>query len=182
LSHPKLLSLGVKQRVLEVEKRLKFQGLLPSLDLKYNFLNEGYTTSKLFAQPLLENNYKFGFQFGLPLFLREARGEYRAAKIKISDLDYTQQQTQLQIINKVKAAYNELLATQTQVILFQGNVQNQQKLLKAEETKFSIGESSMFLVNTRETKLLESQQKLAELKAKFFKSILAIQWASGQIR
>jgi outer membrane protein TolC len=182
LSHPKLLSLGVKQRVLEVEKRLKFQGLLPSLDLKYNFLNEGYTTSKLFAQPLLENNYKFGFQFGLPLFLREARGEYRAAKIKITDLDYTQQQTQLQIINKVKAAYNELLATQTQVILFQGNVENQQKLLKAEETKFSIGESSMFLVNTRETKLLESQQKLAELKAKFFKSILAIQWASGQIR
>ena len=82
----------------------------------------------------------------------------------------------------MKAAYNELLATQTQVILFQGNVENQQKLLKAEETKFSIGESSMFLVNTRETKLLESQQNLAELKAKFFKSILAIQWASGQIR
>jgi outer membrane protein TolC len=182
LAHPKLLSLGVKQRVLEVDKRLKFQSLLPSLDLKYNFLNEGYSANKLFAQPLLENNYKFGLQFGMPLFQREARGDYRAAKIRITDLDYTQQQTRTQIINKVKASYNELLATQNQVLLYQGNVQNQQLLLKAEETKFSIGESSMFLVNTRETKLLESQQKLAELKAKFFKSILAIQWSAGQIR
>ncbi len=181
-AHPKLLGLGFKQRVLEVEKKLKFQGLLPTLDLKYNFLNEGYTTPKFFTQPLLENNYRFGIQFGLPLFQREARGEYRAAKIKIADLDYTQQQTQLQIVNKVKATFNELLAFQAQVLLYQGNVQNLQKLLKAEEAKFEIGESSMFLVNTRETKLLESQQKLAELKSKFFTKILAVQWASGQIR
>lgn len=181
-AHPKLIALGFKQKVLEVDKRLRLQGLLPTLDLKYNFLNEGYTTSKLFAQPLMENNYRFGIQFGLPLFQREARGEYRAAKIKLADLDYTQQQTQLQIVNKVKSTYNELLATQSQVLLYQSNVQNLQKLLKAEETKFEIGESSMFLVNTRETKLLESQQKLAELKAKFFTKILAIQWATGQVR
>ena len=181
-AHPKLVGLGFKQRVLEVDKRLKFQGLLPTLDLKYNFLNQGYSTPKFFTQPLLENNYRFGIQFGLPLFQREARGEYRAAKIKLADLDYTQQQTQLQIVNKVKATFNELLALQSQVLLYQGNVQNLQKLLKVEEAKFEIGESSMFLVNTRETKLLESQQKLAELKAKFFTKILAVQWASGQIR
>jgi outer membrane protein TolC len=181
-AHPKLVALDFKQRVLEVDKRLKFQGLLPTLDLKYNFLNKGYNTPKFFTQPLMENNYRFGIQFGLPLFQREARGEYRAAKIKLTDLDYTQQQTQLEIVNKVKATYNDLLATQSQVLLYQSNVNNLQRLLRAEEEKFSIGESSMFLVNSRETKLLESQQKLAELKAKFFTKLLAVQWASGQIR
>ena len=55
-------------------------------------------------------------------------------------------------------------------------------MLKAEESKFSIGESSMFLVNSREIKLLETQQKLAELKTKFFKSLLGVQWAAGQLR
>ena len=55
-------------------------------------------------------------------------------------------------------------------------------LLKVEESKFSIGESSMFLVNTREIKLLETQQKLTELKTKFFKSLLGVQWAAGQLR
>jgi outer membrane protein TolC len=181
-AHPKLVALDFKQRVLEVDRRLKLQSLLPTLDLKYNFLNEGYNSPKFFSQPLMENNYRFGIQFGLPLFQREARGEYRASKIKISDLDYTQQQTQLEITNKVKATYNDLLATQSQVLLYQSNVKNLQRLLKVEEEKFSLGESSMFLVNTRETKLLESQQKLAELKAKFFTKLLAVQWASGQIR
>lgn len=181
-AHPKLVALDFKQSVLEVDKRLRFQGLLPTLDLKYNFLNQGYNTPKFFTQPLMENNYRFGIQFGLPLFQREARGEYRAAKIKITDLSYTQQQTQLEIINKVKATYNDLLATQSQVLLYQSNVNNLQRLLRAEEEKFSLGESSMFLVNTRETKLLESKQKLAELKSKFFTKLLAVQWASGQIR
>lgn len=181
-AHPKLVALDFKQRVLEVDKRLKFQGLLPTLDLKYNFLNQGYNTPKIFTQSLMENNYRFGIQFGLPLFQREARGEYRAAKINITNLDYTQKKTQLEITNKVKATYNDLFATQSQVLLYQSNVKNLQRLLKVEEEKFSLGESSMFLVNSRETKLLESQQKLAEFKAKFFTKLLAVQWASGQIR
>jgi outer membrane protein TolC len=71
---------------------------------------------------------------------------------------------------------------QTQAVLFQQNANNQELLLRAEESKFSIGESSMFLVNARENKLLETQQKLNELKAKFFKSLLGIVWATGQLK
>jgi outer membrane protein TolC len=181
-SHPKLMSLGKKQEVLEVEKRAKFQGLLPTLDLNYNFLNKGYGVNKFFAQPLFENNYKYGVQFGLPLFQREARGEYGKAKIKLADLDYKTRQTKLEIENKVKSSFNDILALQTQSLLFQDNLRNQELLLKAEESKFSIGESSMFLVNAREIKLLETRQKLAELKTKFFKSLLGVQWAAGQLR
>jgi outer membrane protein TolC len=181
-SHPKLMSLDYKQDVLEVERRAKFQGLLPTLDLNYNFLNKGYGINKFFAQPLFENNYKYGVQFGLPLFQREARGEYSKAKIKLADVDYKTQQTKLEIENKVKSSFNDILALQTQSLLFQDNLRNQALLLKAEESKFSIGESSMFLVNAREIKLLETRQKLAELKTKFFKSLLGVQWASGQLR
>jgi outer membrane protein TolC len=54
--------------------------------------------------------------------------------------------------------------------------------LKAEEVKFSIGESSMFLVNARENKLLETQQKMNELKTKFFKSLIGLAWATGQLK
>jgi outer membrane protein TolC len=165
-----------------VEKKAKFQGLLPTLDLNYNFLNKGYGVNKFFAQPLFENNYKYGVQFGLPLFQREARGEYSKAKIKLADVDYKTKQTKLEIENKVKSSFNDILALQTQSLLFQDNLRNQALLLKAEESKFSIGESSMFLVNAREIKLLETRQKLAELKTKFFKSLLGVQWAAGQLR
>jgi outer membrane protein TolC len=55
-------------------------------------------------------------------------------------------------------------------------------LLKAEESRFSVGESSMFLVNARENNLIAANQKLIDLKAKFFKSIIGVQWAMGQLR
>jgi len=45
--------------------------------------------------------------------------------------------------------------------------------------KFSNGESSLFVVNSRENKVLEMQQKLTELKAKLYKSKCAIDWVSG---
>ena len=59
---------------------------------------------------------------------------------------------------------------------------NNKKLLDAENIKFSMGESSMFLVNSREVKLIEIQQKLVSLKTKFFKSIVANLWAAGLLK
>ena len=180
--HPKLMSLDIKMDALEIDRRLKFQQILPSLDLQYNFLNTGYWNRNIFSQQLFENNYKFGIKFAVPLFLRESRGEYAKAKIKISDLTYGVRQERLEIENKVKQYFNEIVATRNQVVLQESNIRNHQLLLKAEETKFLIGESSMFLINARENKLLEATQKLAELKAKFFKSLIAVQWAAGGIR
>ena len=43
-------------------------------------------------------------------------------------------------------------------------------LLKAEERKFFLGESSLFLVNYRESKLIETRLKAVELENKFFES------------
>ena len=49
-------------------------------------------------------------------------------------------------------------------------IENYKRLLKAEEIKFSNGESSLFLINSRENKLLETQEKFLELKAKTIKT------------
>lgn len=50
---------------------------------------------------------------------------------------------------------------------------------KAEQVRFTNGESSLFLVNAREQKTLEGFQKLIEVKAKNLKSIAALKWAAG---
>lgn len=182
INHPKLLMINFKTDILEVDRRLKFQGLLPTFDINYNFLNKGYGSKGFFETTLFQNNYKYGFQFGLPLLQRQSRGEYSAAKIKLKSQQMESMQQRLEIENKVKFSFNELLSLQQQVFIFDKNVKNQKLLLSAEETKFSIGESSLFLINSRENKLLESEQKLAELKTKFFKSILSVQWSAGQLR
>jgi hypothetical protein len=52
-------------------------------------------------------------------------------------------------------------------------------LVKAEESKFEQGESSLFLINSRETKAMESAEKLIDLKAYLFKSVYGLQASAG---
>jgi hypothetical protein len=59
---------------------------------------------------------------------------------------------------------------------------NFEKLLKAEETLLLNGESSLFLINLRENKVLETQKKLIELKTNYYKTIYTLQWATGVLR
>ena len=48
-----------------------------------------------------------------------------------------------------------------------------------EEVRFKNGESSLFLINSRENKALESLEKLIENKVKLYKTIFALQWSAG---
>lgn len=181
IRHPKLQSLKYKIDALEIDRKLKFQDLLPTLNLNYNFLSSGYS-SKGFATPLFQNNYKAGFEFNIPLFQRKARGNYQLAKNKLSFSALQQNQLLLEIENNIKQYLNATLNYQQQAIIAESNYSNLIKLLRAEELKFSIGESTLFIVNNRENKALETLQKLAEVKTKFFKSLIGIQYAAGQLQ
>lgn len=178
-NHPKLVTINRKLDVLEAERRLKFQSLLPTFNFNYNFLSKGYSPIKGIGQNVFENNYKYGVEFGLPLFLRQGRGDYKTAKIKLEITSLQRQQVKLEIENKVKYYFNQLLALRTQVNIVEQTLSNYIKLLQAEEVKFSIGESSLFLINSRENKVFETRQKLLETKTKFFITLSALQWASG---
>ncbi len=181
-NHPKIQTFNQKLQVLEAERRLKFQSLLPSLNFNYIFLNKGYEPWKGVGQNVFENNYKYGIEFGLPLFLRQGRGEYRGAKIKIQATDLQRDQAMLEIENKVRDYFNQVVTLRKQVKIYEDAYDNYVRLLRAEETKFSIGESSLFLLNSRENKVLEIRQKLLELKTKFFKSLVAVEWAAGSLK
>lgn len=181
-NHPKLQSYDFKLQMLDIDRKLKFQELLPVFNVKYNLLNSGYDVTEGASWRFYENNYKFGFEFGLPLRLSRGRGEYKAAKIKINETNLDLSQTRLTIENKVKYYFNELAMLKTQVGIAEDNYLNYLRLFKGEDIRFQIGESSLFLLNTRENKLLESRQKLVELKTKFYNSYQALQWSTGQLR
>ena len=69
---------------------------------------------------------------------------------------------------KISALKQELDSYVSQNQITNEIVTDSQLLLKAEERKFQLGESSIFLVNTRESKLIESQLKAIEIQNKFF--------------
>lgn len=181
-SHPKLQTYRYKLDWLKIEQQLKFQDILPKLDLKANLLNKGYNVFKNVNSNFLENNYKYGVDFSIPLRLSTGRGNYRAAKLKVAETNMERQQTFRDIETKIAVYYNETLTMRQQVQLMEQTLLNYQRLLKGELTRFEIGESSLFLVNSRENKVLEIQQKLQEIKTKFYKSRAGLQWAAGQLK
>jgi outer membrane protein TolC len=180
-NHPELLLYDYKLDVLSIEKKLKFQELLPAVNFRYNQLGKGYNVLKTATGPLFENNFQYGLSLGIPLRLSQGRGEYRKAKLKISETKLQQSQKLLQIENKVKSYYNELVTLKSQIALQEKAWKNYYTLQQGEEIRFKAGESSLFLINARENKTLEALQKLQELKAKFFKTENMLQWAAGNL-
>lgn len=161
--HPKLQALEAKLEALRVERTLKMNNLLPKIDLEYNFITpepelvDSYNTS----------NYKAGIKFSFPLFLRKERGELKLAGYKLEDASLEMELNRRQIGNKIDGLLQELESYIEQIRLSEEMVDNYQQLLSAEERKFSFGESSLFLINTRENKLIEAKLKQNNLLTKF---------------
>lgn len=176
-NHPEINNYRNKLDVLGIEKKLKFQSLLPKLDVSYNHLSKGGPS--LYGASFLENNYKYGIKFELPLRLSEGRGAYQAAKLKLETEQLNLNQKQLQVEIKVRNYFNQFEALQKQIRTQESAYTNYQSLVKAEEMRFENGESSLFLINSREMKSLEAAEKLADLKAYLQKTTFALQASAG---
>lgn len=176
-THPEIQLYQYKLSDLSIERKLKAERLKPQLNINYNFLNEpvGNRTITGFNT----QDYKWGISGSFPLFLRKQRGDLQLTKIKISDTEWGQKQKLLEVSNKVKWYFNAQNNISQQINLYQSAVQNYSALLNGEKQKFNSGESSLFLINSREVKLIEAQTKLMSSITKFNISKLGVFWASG---
>ena len=182
LNNPLLLSYTYKLKALELDKKLKSQNLLPYFSVKTNLLYKEYDLLKSIDPVYAENNYKWGLALKLPLFLREERGNYQKAKLKVKETELALLLKKQETNNKILAYSNECRQIAGQLITMRNLYQNHALLLRNEELKLSQGESSLFLVNSREIKLVESMQKQVELTIKYQKARFATEWAAGQLK
>jgi len=182
-NHPELQLYNYKLDALAIDKKLKFQELLPKIDFRYNQLGKNNDLLKTISTgPLFENNFQYGLKFEIPLRLSQGRADYKKAILKIEETTLNQNQKRLYIQLKIKSYYNEWLTLKQQISLYSNTYNNYQQLVRAEETRLFNGESSLFLVNSRENKALEALEKLIELKTKYYKTIYALQWSAGLLR
>lgn len=161
---PQVLNSLYKLEQLKVEERWKREKLKPVVDLEYNALVQPFGTNQLNA--VNANNYKWGATVYFPLFLRKERGDLRLTQLKIEANQLDLEQKVRGIQNKEEAFRNELVQMYQQLEIQRNQVVFAQQLRNAEQTRFDIGESSLFLVNTREVSYLSAQLKLAALEAK----------------
>ena len=164
-NHPKINSLENKLAILEVDRKLKANSLLPKMDVGYHYLSEpNYWNDTNF------NNYKIGVNFKFPLFLRKERGSLQLAKFKIQDTKLTLDLERIQLKNKITAQQTEIKSIEKQLQLISSLVSGNGQMLQSEERLFSLGESSIFLINARENNLVSIQLTQLGLENRFLNS------------
>ncbi|GGN12396.1 transporter [Dyadobacter beijingensis] len=179
--HPKLRMLNYKGLQMDIEQRYLRERLKPKLNVSGSLL----TTRRDFNSYVPEyydlnwGNYKVGVDFSFPLFLRAERGKLKELKVKQMDLHFDVQNESRLIRTNIMNSYNDLRAYQSQLAIQTRSIANQEILLRGEMQKFDLGESTLFLINSRETKLIDMHIKRAELVAGFHKSLAELYYQAG---
>lgn len=170
VNHPKIKALENKIQILDIERKLKVNSLLPKINIDYQYLSvpQSFTYSNFLYNNF--NDYNLGLNFYFPLFLRKERGSVKLAKNKIQDTQFELNLERVQLVNKIKAQQTEINSLEKQLKLINELVADYSTMLTSEDRLFSFGESSIFLINTRENNLIVSQLNALSLENRLFTS------------
>lgn len=167
-NHPLLRSMELGVQTSRLGYQLKRQQVLPELNLKYHFISSN--TPFDFSAP--ENNHRLGVTFSSPLYLRQARGEMAKAKF-----EYNSQQ--LKLTQKMRETHLKTMGLGEQVRISKQNYNTMLQVARGYEVLFETellrsdaGESDLFLLNTRQMRMIDAEIKLVSMWYKMQKSKL----------
>jgi outer membrane protein TolC len=174
-NHPYIKINNFKIDQLDVEKRFKQEMLKPQLTLQYNVLNEPINYNPWNTVSM--NNYKLGVGLQMPLFLRKERGDLQLSKLKIQDEKLALENNKINLTYKINIAKIAVENALIQIEVNKKIVSDSKLLLDAEKQLFNTGESSLFLINSREIALIQAKLKLIEEIVKYKQSVLSLKFA-----
>jgi outer membrane protein TolC len=162
-THPKINALENKIAILDVERKLKANLLLPKIDIGYAYLSE-----PSYIDNYKVENYKIGLNFTYPLFLRKERGNLKIAKFKLQETKFALDLEKVQLTNKIASQKAEITSLLKQKKYVLDLVIDNNVMLTSEERLFSFGESSLFLINARENNLVTAQLSKIAIENRFY--------------
>lgn len=160
-THPNITFLKNESERLSTLLRWERERMKPRLDLQYNFLAD--TGGSPLEQTFFNDNYQAGVTVQFPLLFRNARAKTEQLKIysRQNNLELIDEYNIL--VNTAEATRFRLENTRIQVEIAASITSDAKRLYDAELTRFRQGESSVFLVNTRELQYLQAQNALIDL-------------------
>jgi outer membrane protein TolC len=178
-AHPYLGQLKNKLIQLDTDLKMKKDKLKPRVNIQYNPLSEAVGSRTITDYNI--NNYKWGLEFKMPLFLRKERGDVKLTDLKIRDTELDVQQKTAELEAKLNNYITEWNNTRDQIDVFRQAVNQYRQMLEAERRLFDLGESSLFLINTREQAYIQANIKLTELIAKNRVAYYSIWYFAGRM-
>lgn len=118
----------------------------------------------------------------MPLFLRKERGDLQLSNLKLKETELLLLQKTVEIETKLNNYITEWLTTSEQLNQYKETVSQYRQMLDAERKLFDSGESSLFIINSREQAYIQANIKLSEIVAKNRISYLTIWYLAGQMQ
>ncbi len=176
-NHPELQLLFNQYRQYDLERKWAVESFKPQLDFNYNFINETVGVPDEVA--FFQNNYKVGLSFEFPILLRKERGKLQQITIKQQQNELKRVDKRIIIETKAENLLIKISQTREMIRQMQEMVQGYERLLEAERIKFLNGDSNIFMINSRENKLIEARNKLVELEADYGFFQEELKWVLG---
>ena len=159
IQDPKIRKYRNSMQALDLKRRLLKEDLKPRLDVNYNSLvnlgNEASSSSLLSA-----NNYKYGINIGIPILNRKTRAEIQLFEAQLDQLNYDVTQNTEQLSNYYHSLMLNLDLQNDAIEFSKDNIDFAKDLYNAENFKFNMGESSIFMLNQRQNSVVKAQIEL----------------------
>jgi outer membrane protein TolC len=178
-NHPEVRKLSLKLRQLQFDQRLATEYLKPKINVSYYMLNQPLTPERSATNVTLDDNYKFGFDFSIPILLRKERAKLSQIKLKAENTNYDMLLTTRSIMNEINTAHNTLNTIGQVMVQQRAVADNYQRLVQAELVNLENGESDLFKINVQQEKFFNAQEKWLKSIAEFEKQKALLYWAAG---
>lgn len=163
--HPVVVSINADIESGDISRRWALEQLKPTIDLKYNAL-----TGRVGEPELLNgfntNDRTWGVDIEMPLFLRKERGQLQLAQLKLQDLEFKRLDMERKLDFQYRMAVNDWNLSIDQFSVVTRNADDSEELLEGERNLFRSGESSLFMVNSREMGYIKARLKAIESMSK----------------
>lgn len=141
-----------------LERLLARERLKPDLQFKAKAI------SQTGAYNLSTNNAVFGFSAYFPLLSRRERAEVKIADIRIAQLEVELSAREREIVQQYEQFQTQIRILKAQERIIEENVENARELLSMENRLLLYGESTLIMVNLRESNYINTQMRYIDIR------------------
>jgi outer membrane protein TolC len=175
--NPLLEKYRAQAGLMQTEARLQKELIKPVFRVSYNLL--ATNDENLYGSL---NNYKWGATFSLPLFLRKPVNDFRFARQIAENSNLELQNKSAELSFKRSNLLQSIVIISEQIRTAEQNVVFGRQLVEAEKIKFSNGESSLFVLNSRENSWLDAELKLLSYRLKLIQTFFELIYVDGNLK
>ncbi len=174
--------------------RLAHNHLLPELDLLGLYASNGLggtglngsnqTVSSSWVSQMFGFNYptyEAQLSLTLPLKNRAAKAEMGTALVSRRNDLYSQRQVQEQVILDIRNAVHQLEEAKLSIVAGKESLDLANKTMAAEQRKYELGSSTIFLVLEAQTEVASAEQGLLQAEIGYQLALAAVEHATGEL-